>query len=169
MPHPLAAHHETSKHDSPNQTKVKEKQNETVPNSNSNIVKSITYHNQNNELTTWFLSGIVHAERRIGGKLRLYRSTSRVCLKRWELARMPVSMMEVRIRGCAGKALYPIYSWSSNCYNNIYNLLRIVNHMCTANHIFRDRVVLRIPYEYLPLVQSWAKEFHFMAYDTAHR
>jgi hypothetical protein len=31
MPHLPPAHHETSKHDSPNETKVKEKQNETVP------------------------------------------------------------------------------------------------------------------------------------------
>jgi hypothetical protein len=50
------AHHERSKHDSPNETKVKEKQNETVPDSNSNLAKSMTHHNQTKELTTWFLN-----------------------------------------------------------------------------------------------------------------
>jgi hypothetical protein len=35
--------------------KDKEKQNEIVPNSNSNLAKSITLHNQTKELTTWFL------------------------------------------------------------------------------------------------------------------
>jgi hypothetical protein len=34
MPHLPPAHHETSKHDSPNETKVKEKQRETIPDSN---------------------------------------------------------------------------------------------------------------------------------------
>jgi hypothetical protein len=56
MPHLPHAHHETSKRDSLNQTKVKEKQNETILNSNSNIIKSMTHHNQNKELTTWFLN-----------------------------------------------------------------------------------------------------------------
>jgi hypothetical protein len=56
MPHLPPAHHETSKHDSPNETKIKEKQNETVPDSNSNLAKSITHHNQTRELTTWFLN-----------------------------------------------------------------------------------------------------------------
>jgi hypothetical protein len=56
MPHLPTAHHETSKRDSPNKTKIKEKQNETVPNSNSNITKSMTHHNQTKELTTWFLN-----------------------------------------------------------------------------------------------------------------
>jgi hypothetical protein len=56
MPHLPLAHHETSKRDSPNETKVKEKQNETILNSNSNIIKSMTHHNQNKELTTWFLN-----------------------------------------------------------------------------------------------------------------
>jgi hypothetical protein len=55
MPHLPPAHHGTSKHDSPNETKVKEKQNETIPDSNSNLTKSMTHHNQTNELTTWFL------------------------------------------------------------------------------------------------------------------
>jgi hypothetical protein len=41
MPHLPPAHHETSKHDSPNETKIKEKQNETIPDSNSNLAKSI--------------------------------------------------------------------------------------------------------------------------------
>jgi hypothetical protein len=55
MPHLPPAHHETSKYDSPNETKIKEKQNKTIPYSNSNIVKSMTHHNQIKELTTWFL------------------------------------------------------------------------------------------------------------------
>jgi hypothetical protein len=55
MPHLPPAHHETSKRDSPNETDVKEKQNKTIPNSNSNLAKSITHHNQTKELTTWFL------------------------------------------------------------------------------------------------------------------
>jgi hypothetical protein len=50
------AHHETSKRDSPNETKVKEKQNKTIPDSNSNLAKSMTHHNQIKKLTTWFLS-----------------------------------------------------------------------------------------------------------------
>jgi hypothetical protein len=50
------AHHETSKCDSPNKTKVKEKQNETISDLNSNLAKSITHHNQTRELTTWFLN-----------------------------------------------------------------------------------------------------------------
>jgi hypothetical protein len=54
MPHLPPAHHETSKHDSPNETKIKEKQNKTIPDSNSNTVKSMTHHNQTKELTTWF-------------------------------------------------------------------------------------------------------------------
>jgi hypothetical protein len=41
MPHLPPAHHETSKHDSSNETKIKEKQNETIPDSNSNLAKSI--------------------------------------------------------------------------------------------------------------------------------
>jgi hypothetical protein len=55
MPHLPPAHHETSKHDSPNETKIKEKQNQTIPDSNSNLAKSMTHHNQTKELTTWFL------------------------------------------------------------------------------------------------------------------
>jgi hypothetical protein len=55
MPHLPSAHHETSKHDYPNETKVKERQNKTVQDSNSNLVKSMTHHNQTKELTTWFL------------------------------------------------------------------------------------------------------------------
>jgi hypothetical protein len=56
MPHLPPAHHETSKRDSPNETKIKEKQNETVPNSNSKLSKSMTHHNQTKELITWFLN-----------------------------------------------------------------------------------------------------------------
>jgi hypothetical protein len=55
MPHLPPAHHETSKCDSPNETKVKEKQKKTIPYLNSNLVKSMTHHNQTKELTTWFL------------------------------------------------------------------------------------------------------------------
>jgi hypothetical protein len=46
MPHLPPAHHETSKRDSPNETKIKEKQNKTIPDLNSNLTKSMTYHNQ---------------------------------------------------------------------------------------------------------------------------
>jgi hypothetical protein len=56
MPHLPPIHHETSKHDSPNETKIKEKQNETIPYSNSNLAKSMNHHNQTKELTTWFLN-----------------------------------------------------------------------------------------------------------------
>jgi hypothetical protein len=59
MPHLPPAQHETSKHDSPNETKIKEKQNKTkqnVPHSNSNLVKSMTHHNQTKKLITWFLT-----------------------------------------------------------------------------------------------------------------
>jgi hypothetical protein len=55
MPHLPPAYHETSKHDSPNETRVKEKQNKTIPDLNSNLTKSMTHHNQTKELTTWFL------------------------------------------------------------------------------------------------------------------
>jgi hypothetical protein len=60
MPHLSPAHHETSKHDSPNETRVKEKQNETILYLNSNLAKSITHHNQIKELTTWFLSNDIN-------------------------------------------------------------------------------------------------------------
>jgi hypothetical protein len=60
MSHLPPAHHETSKCDSPNETKVKEKQNKTIPDSNSNLAKSLTHHNQTKELTTWFLKGVLH-------------------------------------------------------------------------------------------------------------
>jgi hypothetical protein len=56
MPHLPPAHHKTSKHDSPNETKIKEKQNETILDSNLNLAKSMTHHNQTKELTTWFLN-----------------------------------------------------------------------------------------------------------------
>jgi hypothetical protein len=56
MPHLPPAHHETSKHDSPNETNVKEKQNKTAPDSNSNLAKLMTHHNQTKELTTWLLN-----------------------------------------------------------------------------------------------------------------
>jgi hypothetical protein len=38
------------------QNKNKGKTNETVPDSNSNLAKSMTHHNQTKELTTWFLN-----------------------------------------------------------------------------------------------------------------
>jgi hypothetical protein len=66
MPHLPLAHHETSKHDSPNETKIKEKQNETVPDSNSNLAKSMTHHNQTKEWTTWFLN--LHLDESIDNK-----------------------------------------------------------------------------------------------------
>jgi hypothetical protein len=56
MPHLPPTHYETSKHDSPNETKIKETQNETIMDSNSNIAKSMTYHNQTKEQATWFLN-----------------------------------------------------------------------------------------------------------------
>jgi hypothetical protein len=54
MPHLPPAHHETSKHDSPNETKIKEKEkeNKTILDLNSNIAKSMTHHNQTKKLTT---------------------------------------------------------------------------------------------------------------------
>jgi hypothetical protein len=55
MPHLPPAHHETSKHDSPNETKIK-KQNKIIPDLNSNLAKSMTHHNQTKELSTWFLT-----------------------------------------------------------------------------------------------------------------
>jgi hypothetical protein len=56
MPHLPPAHHEISKCDSPNEIKIKEKQNETLPYSYSNLAKSMTHHNQTKELTTLFLN-----------------------------------------------------------------------------------------------------------------
>jgi hypothetical protein len=56
MPHLPPAHHETSKRDSPSETKIKGKQNETILDTNSNLAKSMTHHNQTKELTTWFLN-----------------------------------------------------------------------------------------------------------------
>jgi hypothetical protein len=56
MPHLPPTHHETSKRDSPNERKIKEKQNETIPNLDSNLVNSMTHHNQTKEVTTWFLN-----------------------------------------------------------------------------------------------------------------
>jgi hypothetical protein len=56
MPHLPPAHHKISKRDSSNETKIKEKQNEIVPDSNLNLAKSMTHHNQTKKLTTWFLN-----------------------------------------------------------------------------------------------------------------
>jgi hypothetical protein len=55
MPRLPPAHHKVSKRDSPNETKVKEKQNKTIPDSNSTLAKSMTHHNQTKKWTTWFL------------------------------------------------------------------------------------------------------------------
>jgi hypothetical protein len=55
MPHLPPAHHETSKRDSPNEAKIK-KENKTILDSNSNLAKSMTHHNQTKELITWFLN-----------------------------------------------------------------------------------------------------------------
>jgi hypothetical protein len=68
MPHLPLAHHETSKRDSPNKTKIKEKQNKTILDLNSNLAKSMTHHNQTKELTTCFsistlLGASDHADR----------------------------------------------------------------------------------------------------------
>jgi hypothetical protein len=63
---PAPTHHETRKHDSPNETKVKEKQNKTVPELNSTLAKSMTRHNQTKELTTWFLN--LHLDESIDNK-----------------------------------------------------------------------------------------------------
>jgi hypothetical protein len=43
-----------------NETKIKEKQNETILDLNSNLAKSMTHHNQTKELTTWFLNLPLH-------------------------------------------------------------------------------------------------------------
>jgi hypothetical protein len=56
MPHLPHAHNETRKRDSPNKTKIKEKQNKTILNLNSNLAKSMAHHNQTKKLTTWFLN-----------------------------------------------------------------------------------------------------------------
>jgi hypothetical protein len=56
MPHLPPAHHETSKCDSPNETKIKEKTKQNVSHLNSNLTKSMTHHNQTKELTNWFLN-----------------------------------------------------------------------------------------------------------------
>jgi hypothetical protein len=78
MPHLKPAQHETSKHDSPNKTKVKEKQNKTIPDSNSNIAKSMTHHNQTKELTTWFLKqGSEFFNTRLDRKARVLGSNLR--------------------------------------------------------------------------------------------
>jgi hypothetical protein len=62
MLHLPPAHHKTNKHNSPNETKVKEKQNKNIPNSNSNLTKSMTHHNQTKKLTTWFLKRICYCQ-----------------------------------------------------------------------------------------------------------
>jgi hypothetical protein len=58
MPHLTPAHHETSKHDSSNETKINEKQNKPIPDSKSNLAKSMTHHNQTKELITSFLRSV---------------------------------------------------------------------------------------------------------------
>jgi hypothetical protein len=49
-------HLHTTRQANANKTKVKEKQNETILDSNSNLAKSTTHHNQTKEHTTWFLN-----------------------------------------------------------------------------------------------------------------
>jgi hypothetical protein len=66
MPHLPPAHHETSKHDYVNEIKIKEKENETILDSNSNLGKSLTHHNQTKKLTTWFLN--LHLDESIDNK-----------------------------------------------------------------------------------------------------
>jgi hypothetical protein len=83
MPHLSPAHHETRKHDSPNQTKIKEKQNKTIPNLNSNLAKLMTHHNQIKELTTWFLN----KARALGSK----KWTNRMLMERLMMAYTPMN------------------------------------------------------------------------------
>jgi hypothetical protein len=75
VPHLPPAHHETSKHNSLNETKKKEKENETIPYSNSNLIRSMTHHNQTKELTTWFLGDWP------GSLLRCVQVRTKVCRK----------------------------------------------------------------------------------------
>jgi hypothetical protein len=56
MPHLPPAYHEISKRDSSNKTKIKENQNKTVLDLNSNLAKSMPQHNQTKQLPTWFLN-----------------------------------------------------------------------------------------------------------------
>jgi hypothetical protein len=56
MLHLPPTHHMTSKHDSPNKTKIKEKQNESIPDLNLNLAKLMTHDNQTKEMTIWFLT-----------------------------------------------------------------------------------------------------------------
>jgi hypothetical protein len=67
MPHLPPTHNETSKRDSPNETKVKEKQNKTIPDLNSNLAKSMTHHNQTKKPTTWFLTMLTDSNYLIPG------------------------------------------------------------------------------------------------------
>jgi hypothetical protein len=46
LPHLPPAHHETSKHDSPNETRIKEKQKQNYPGFKFKLVKLMTHHNQ---------------------------------------------------------------------------------------------------------------------------
>jgi hypothetical protein len=62
MPHLPPAHHEINKHNSPNETKVKEKQSKNILDSNSNLAKLMTHHNQTKGLTTWFLKRICYCQ-----------------------------------------------------------------------------------------------------------
>jgi hypothetical protein len=47
MPLLPPAHHETSKRDSPNELKIKGKTTKPIPDSNSNLTKSMTHHTSN--------------------------------------------------------------------------------------------------------------------------
>jgi hypothetical protein len=61
------AHHKTNKHDSPNETKIKEKQNKTTPDLNSKLTKSMTHRNQTKKLATWFLTSVCQLHHKTDG------------------------------------------------------------------------------------------------------
>jgi hypothetical protein len=56
MPQLPPTHYETSKHESPTETKIKEKQNETIPDSNSNLFQVNDSSQSNQGTDTWFLN-----------------------------------------------------------------------------------------------------------------
>jgi hypothetical protein len=56
MPQLPPTHYETSKHESPTKTKIKEKQNETIPDSNSNLFQVNDSSQSNQGTDTWFLN-----------------------------------------------------------------------------------------------------------------
>jgi hypothetical protein len=56
MPQLPPTHYETSKHESPTETKIKEKQNETISDSNSNLFQVNDSSQSNQGTDTWFLN-----------------------------------------------------------------------------------------------------------------